>query len=134
MLKVKNITLFIMEIIILQQRKALTYEFTEELNDFIYKYYEDNKELFSLLYDTELLEECIKNRWQVLPQEIIAQLIRPYLNMNSYVSLVEEVGYRIDSKINQLVYLFTEYYQELTELRNDKTSYSYSKNYIKIPQ
>ena len=34
MLKVKNITLFIMEIIILQQRKALTYEFTEELNDF----------------------------------------------------------------------------------------------------
>lgn len=116
-IKNKRLVLFIMEIILLQKR-FITAMFIEEINDFIYNYYEDNKELFALLFDTKLLEELIKNRYQVLPEKILMGLINKYHGFEGYNKLVEEVGYEIDQQINILVIKFLEYYDELINLEN----------------
>ena len=119
-IKNKRLTLFLMEILLLQEKRCINEVFIEEINEFIYSYYEDNKELFSLLFNTNLLEQFIENNYQVLPNEILIGLIKKYRGFEGYGTLVDEIGLETDQKINILVTKFLEYYEELERLRQAK--------------
>ena len=124
-IKNKRLTLFLMEIILLQQNRYINGAFVEQINDFIYSYYEDNKELFSLLFDINLLEQFMENNYEVLPNKILIGLINKYHGYEGYVHLIEEIGYEIDQKINILVIKFLEYYDKLEALRQAKPTTIY---------
>lgn len=116
-IKLKRITLFILEIIILQQGRYIDESFVEQINDFIYNYYEKNIELFQLLFDKEKIEKMIENKWEVIPQEIIISLLNKYHGFDGYIELVDDIGYETDKKINELVLKFLDYYNELLKLK-----------------
>ena len=121
-IKLKRLTLFILEIILLQRRRSISESFIAQINDFIYRYYDNNKELFSLLFDTTILEKIIKNKWEILPKEVMIKLIKKYRGLDGYVNLVETVGYEVDQKINILVIYFLQYYDELLKLSHAKSN------------
>ena len=116
-IKLKRITLFILEIIILQNGRCIDESFAAQINDFIYKYYDDNKELFELLFDKGIIEEFIKNNWELLSEEIMINLIKKYYGFAGYINLIDDIGYEIDQNINILVIKFLEYYDELLKLK-----------------
>lgn len=121
-IKLKRITLFILEIIILQQGRCIDESFVEQINDYIYKYYDEHKELFGLLFDNNLLEEFIENKWEILPYDVMIGLIKKYHGFEGYVNILDTVGYEVDQKMNILVMKFLDYYNELLELRYAKSS------------
>ena len=123
----KRLTLFLLEIILLQKNRNINEYFVEEINEFIYQYYEDNKELFFLLFDTKILEQLIENYYQVLPNEILIGLIHKYHGFEGYEHLIDEVGYETDQKINILVIKFLEYHDELIKLQTARTSTIYER-------
>ena len=126
-IKLKRITLFILEIITIQNGRIINQNFVAELNDFIYGYYEENKDLFELLFDNEKIEVFIKNNWEVLPGEIILSLIKKYHGFVGYVNLVDEVGYDVDKEINKLVIEFLKYHDSLIALQNAKPQTIYQR-------
>lgn len=126
-IKLKRLTLFILEIITIQNGRYINESFVAEINNFIYEYYEENEDLFELLFDKEKLEEFIKNDYEILPQEIIIGLIKKYRGFVGYEKLVDSVGYEVDQRINKLVIEFLKYHNSLQELLNAKPQTIYQK-------
>ena len=133
-IKLKSLILFILESIILQNRRYINDEFAEAFNDFIYKYYENNKELFSYIFDTKMLEKFIKENYDILTLDQMFQLVSKYHGIEGYAKLVEDVGIEKDQKIQQLAKLFTDYYNQIVELYNADSSIYFPKGYTKILQ
>lgn len=131
-IKLKRLTLFLLESIILQDNPTIDEGFASQFNFFIEKYYEDNKDLFSIIYEPQLLEECIKNEWEILPLEQMISLIKKYYRFEGYGTLIDEVGPEIDQKLIQLATLFTEYHNSLMKLYYADSSIYYPKGYAKI--
>lgn len=133
-IRLKRITLFLLESIILQNNRKVDIGFAAQLNYFIEKYYQDNKELFALLYEPKLLEECLEKNYEILSQEQIITLIDKYHGFEGYVNLVDEVGKEVDKKLIELATLFTEFYNGLLELYYADEYIHIGKNKIKILQ
>lgn len=133
-IQLKGLILFILESIILQNGRYINEEFVEEFNDFVYKYYEDNKELFSYIFNTTILEQFIKNNYDILTLDQMFQLVVKYHGIEGYAKLVEDVGFKRDQKIQQLSSLFTEYYNQIIELYYADSSIYFPKGCKKIPQ
>lgn len=131
-IKLKRLTLFLLESIILQGNPTIDEGFASQFNFFIEKYYEDNKELFSIIYEPQLLEECLKNEWEVLSLDQMISLIKKYHGFEGYGSLVEEIGPEIDKKLIELANLFTEYHQSLMNLYYADPAEYYPKGYSRI--
>lgn len=133
-IKLKRLILFILESITLQGGRFINEEFVEEFNSFIYKYYPDNKELFSYIFDIDTLEEFIKGKYDILTLDQMFQLIVKYHGIDGYVKLVEDVGLEVDKKIQELALLFTEYYNQIIQLYYTDDSMYFPKGYPKILQ
>lgn len=133
-IRLKRLTLFLLESIIIQNNSAIDEGFAAQFNAFVDKYYCDNKEIFGLLYDTILLEIAMKNNWEILSLEQMMILIRRYKGFEGYASLVDEVGKEVDAKINKLALLFTEYRIELFRLYYANPNEFYPKGYPRILQ
>lgn len=133
-IRLKRLTLFLLESIILQNERLVDEDFAIQFNLFIEKYYHDNKELFSILYEPKLLEECLKNNYEILSHDQMILLINKYKGFEGYSKLLDEVGPEIDEKLIKLANLFTEYYNSLLDLYNQDTSIYYPKGLIKILQ
>ena len=62
------------------------------------------------------------------------QLINLYHGYDGYAALVDEIGYQVDQKINQVALLFTSYHQELVNLYNANSNEYFPKGFSKILQ
>jgi len=133
-IQLKGLTLFILESIILQNGRYINEDFVEEFNDFVYKYYEDNKELFSYIFNTTILEQFIKNNYDILTLDQMFQLVVKHHGIEGYAKLVEDVGLKNDQKIQQLALLFTDYHNQIIELYYADSSIYFPKGYTKILQ
>lgn len=131
-IKLKRLTLFLLESIILQGETTIDEGFASQFNFFIEKYYKDNKELFSLIYEPELLEKCLENEWEVLPFEEMVNLMRKYHGFAGYHKLVDAIGREVDEKLMELAHLFTEYHFNLLDLWCADPSIYYSKAYARV--
>lgn len=138
-IRLKRLTLFLLESIILQsiilqKDRIVDISFAAQFNFFIEKYYQDNKELFALLYEPKLLEECLEKNYEILSQEQMIKLLDRYHGFDGYSKLIDEVGKEVDEKLIKLATLFTEYYNSLLELYNANASICIGKTKIKILQ
>lgn len=133
-IKLKSLTLFLFESIMLQGGRIIDRDFETELNDFIYKCYNEQEELLSLIFDRKALSGFVENKYDVLTLEQIVQLVNKYYGTDRYLKLVEDVGYETDQKINELAIKFTSYCNEIMNLYYADTSLNYPKGYPKILQ
>ena len=133
-IRLKRIILFLLESIILQNNRKVDIGFAAQLNYFIEKYYQDNKELFALLYEPKLLEECLENNYEILSHDQMITLIKRYKGFEGYSNLVDEVGKEVDEKLIELANLFTEYYNSLLELYYADTSIYIGNTKVRILQ
>lgn len=133
-IRLKRIILFLLESIILQNGRMVDIGFAAQFNFFIEKYYHDHKELFSLLYEPKLLEECLENNYEILSHDQMITLIRRYQGFEGYAKLVDEVGKEVDEKLIELANLFTEYYNSLLKLYYADTSICIGKTKVRILQ
>ena len=133
-IKIKRLTLFLLETIIIQNGRLLSEGLAAEFNDFVYKYYDSNKELFGFIYDNDTLELFIENNWEILSLDQMCQLINLHKGFEGYVALVDEIGYEVDSKINELALLFTEYHNELLKLYSANPNEYFPKGFPRILQ
>ncbi len=133
-IRLKRITLFLLESILLQNERMVDIGFAAQFNYFIEKYYQDNKELFALLYEPKLLEECLEKNYEILSQDQMVTLIDKYHGFEGYAKLVDEVGKEVDEKLIELAKLFTEYYNSLLELYYADTSICIGNTKVKILQ
>lgn len=123
----KRLTLFVLEITILQNNRCITEDFIEQINDFIYNYYEEYKELFSLMFEENLLKEFMNNNYEIVTFDVLVGLINKYHGYDGYPSLVDSVGMEIDQKLNILVIKFLEYYEDLLRLKFARPTSIYHK-------
>ena len=133
-IRLKRIILFLLESIILQSGRMVDIGFAAQFNFFIEKYYHDYKELFALLYEPKLLEECLENNYEVLSHDQMITLIKRYQGFEGYAKLVDEVGKEVDEKLIELATLFTEYYNSLLKLYYADTSVYIGKTKVRILQ
>ena len=133
-IRLKRITLFLLESILLQNERMVDIGFAAQFNYFIEKYYQDNKELFALLYEPKLLEECLENNYEILSQDQMVTLIDRYHGFEGYAKLVDEVGKEVDEKLIELATLFTEFYNSLLELYYADTSICIGNTKVRILQ
>lgn len=132
--KLKRLTLFLFESIMLQGDRTIDRDFEIELNDFIYKCYNEKEELLNLIFDRKEIRNFIENRYDILTLEQIIELVNKYYGTNRYLKLVEDIGYETDQKINELAIKFTSYCNEIMNLYYADTSLNYPKGYPKILQ
>ena len=132
--KIKNLTLFILETLILQTPRNITKTYAYFFNEFIYKCYEEHQEFLVLIYDTNLLEEFIKNNYELLSLNQIQSLIKEYPIFDGYIKLLDEVGLDTANKLNQLALLFIQFQQETYNLYYDNSNKCCNKGFAKILQ
>ena len=132
--RLKRITLLILEIFLLQRDANISDTFAYLFNGFIYRCYEENKELLSTIYDIELLKEFIEGNYEILSGEEMVILINKYHGFQGYVQLVEDVGKEADAKLNELALMFINYAEEFMNLYNEDPYKYYSKGITRILQ
>ena len=137
-IRLKRLTLFILETLLLQNSTRITKTFVYLFNNFIYQIFKEDKELISILYDTNILEEVIKNNYEILSYSQMNQLINRYHGFDGYLNLLETVGPKIDEKINILALKFIEFQEEYINfyqtLSNNNLKSNYQKGYTRILQ
>lgn len=120
----KNLALFIREILIILYNNQIYINnlLIDNINNFIYQYYKDNKSLFKLLFsNTELLEEFIAHNYQILPPEVAYWLSHKYASIDQYIELLDYVSGETETEINKLVQMFISYHNEVVDLYNIQT-------------
>jgi hypothetical protein len=85
-----------------------------------------------LSYDQELLEEFLKNNWEILPFDKMIELLKKYHGFAGYAKLVDEVGREVDEKLIELANLFAEYHFFLLDLYCADPAQYYSRGYSKV--
>lgn len=142
----KHIALFILEVMTIQHRGYINQELINQINKFIYEYYEEHKEMFGILFnddalklfkdifDMDFIELYIENHHEFITLEEVYKLLINYRGLDGYVALVEEIGYEKDTKINELVLLFTDYCVKLSSLAFADSQEFFPKGYPRILQ
>ena len=133
-MRLKRLTLFLLESLVMQNGRILNKEFEEQFNDFIYSCYQKNKELLSVIFDPDILEEKIKSKTNILTIAEIIRLVYSYPGIENYVKLLDEIGQETDKKILKLAAMFTQYYNEILNLYYADSNQYYSKGYPRILQ
>ena len=132
--KLKNLTLFLLETLILQRTNRITDWFVYSFNEFIYEYYNTNKELLEPIYNLNILDKFIKENYELLSLEQMIQLIEKFRGFDGYLDLVESVNQETDKKLNNLALLFIEFQQELYKNYFENEQMNYPKGYPRILQ
>ena len=110
------LTLLIYDLSILGNGLNLSNYFTNIFNDFIRENYQKNKELFSIIFDIELLEEYINaGQTEIISRKNLKKLTSKYNSVDNYLELLDKVGFEVDSKLNEIALLFFEYYRQHVE-------------------
>ena len=115
----ENIALFIYEIeYLLYNEKApfINDSLVSHLNSFIYSSYNKHKDLFHFLYEEELINEFIEEKYQLLTEDYIMHILINYQGMDNYLKLLENIDLEISNNISMLVQLFLEYLDEIVEI------------------
>lgn len=135
--RLKRLTLFLLETLIVQGANEISNGFAYLFNEFIYKCYKENEKLLDIIYDKEILEEFIEGNYEILSLNQMYQLINRYHGFNGYdgyINLLDDIGSEVDAKLNKLVLLFVEYQKELVKLYYADSSMYYPKGYPRILQ
>ena len=133
-IRLKRIALFILETLIIQGYSNISKEFTYLFNEFIYSCYRENKKTLNIIYDIEILEEFIKNNYEILSFEQMVILLERYHGFDGYLKLLDEVGFESASELNQLALLFIDFQQEIVNLYYADSNEYYPKGYPRIKQ
>ena len=115
----ENIALFIYEIeYLLYNEKApfINDSLVSHLNSFIYSSYNKHKDLFHFLYEEELINEFIEEKYQLLTEDYIMHILINYQGMDNYLKLLENIDLETSNNISTLVQLFLEYLDEIVEI------------------
>lgn len=115
-IRMKKITLFLWESLIMQKYRPVDDVFVNQLNNFIYSYYNNNKELFDCLFCERIVKRYIKEDKDMFSLEEIVSLIIQYKGFNGYIKLLDDISLEDQDKINDLALLFTSYYEEIMTL------------------
>lgn len=137
--RVKRITLFIRETLIILGSNKINNIYVYLFNQFIIKCYQEENELLPVLYDDlGLLKEFIDEGYNILTGDQIMQLINRYGDLNGYLELLDAVDHETDSKINELALQFADYHnaylREIESLYNANPQEFYPKGFPKILQ
>ena len=132
-IELKRLALLILEILIIEDIHYINENFAIWFNEFIYKYYKKNKELFSIIYNPQMLEKFMANNYEILSIDQMTQLLDYYHGFEGYIYLLDEVGYDIEQKLNKLAQLFDEYYKSIIDLYESETIV-FPKGYPRILQ
>lgn len=113
----KYLTLFIYEVLSITQKDNMyiTDKLITNLNGFIYNYYQEYKDLFSLIIPENRLS---KKHKEIISMNLVILLIQKYHGIDSYIKLVEDAGPEIDRQINELALMFANYQNFLNEISN----------------
>lgn len=133
-IKLKKLTVFILETIMLQKNSTISEGFAYMFNEFIYKCYQENKEALSIIYDTKMLEEFIDNNYEVLSYEQMVALIERYRGFDGYIKLLDDIGLDTANKLNQLALSFIAFQEEMLSLYYADSNEYFPKGYPKILQ
>ena len=83
------LTLLIYDLSILGNGLNLSNYFTNIFNDFIRENYQKNKELFSIIFDIELLEEYINaGQTEIISRKNLKKLTSKYNSVDNYLELL----------------------------------------------
>lgn len=108
-----HLTLLIYDLSILGDGLQINDYFTSLFNEFICQKYKNNKELFSIIFDIEVLEKYInEGNTEIVSRKNLKRLTSKYDTVDNYLKLLDKVGLEVDSKLNEIALLFFEYYQE----------------------
>lgn len=113
----KYLTLFIYEVLSITQKDNMyiTDKLITNLNGFIYNYYQEYKDLFSLIIPENRLS---KKHQEIISMNLVILLIQKYHGIDSYIKLVEDASPEIDRQINELALMFANYQNFLNEISN----------------
>lgn len=100
---------------------AIDQVFISQLNHFIEKTYQENKELLEVIFNNiPLLDDYIKGNYDILDYKTLVKVLSKYRGINGYLSLVDTISKETDKKLNELALKFLEYYNNILELYNEK--------------
>lgn len=95
--------------------------FISQLNDFFEKTYKENKELLKIIFDDmTILDEFIKEKYDILDYKTLLKILSKYQGIKGYLSLVNKLNQDKGKKINDLSLSFLEYYNNILELYNEE--------------
>lgn len=133
-IKLKRITLLLLEILILQDTNRISEGFAYLFNEFIYKCYREKNALLSIIFDIELLKQFVDGNYEVLSFGQMYQLIRRYHEFDGYIELVDSIDPETGSMINELALAFIEFEQEMVRLYYADSRKYYPKGFPRILQ
>ena len=95
--------------------------FISQLNNFFEIIYREDKESLEVLFDNfGILDEFVKERYNILEYDIVSKILENYMGIDGYLYLLELVDEDTNMKIIELVNRFVEYYNSILELYNCK--------------
>lgn len=115
-IKLKRLTLLLLEILILQETNRISEGFAYLFNEFIYRCYREKNKLLDLIFDIDVLKDFVDNNYEVLSFNQMYQLIRRYNEFDGYLNLLDSIGHEDDLKINDLALLFIAFEEEMVAL------------------
>lgn len=115
-IKLKRLTLLLLEILILQETNRISEGFAYLFNEFIYRCYREKNNLLDLIFDIDVLKDFVDKNYEVLSFNQMYQLIRRYNEFDGYLNLLDSVGHEDDLKINDLALLFIAFEEEMVAL------------------
>ena len=125
--RTNKISLFLLESVMMQGYRPIDDAFTSQVNDFIFRYYDDNKELFDCFLCERIVKLYIQEDKELLSLDEMIDLMVKCRGFNGYLALVDSISQEDLSKINDLALLFTKYYEEMLRLYEETLQPGYVK-------
>ena len=95
--------------------------FISQLNDFIEKTFNENKEVLNVIFNNlELLKDFIDNGYAVLEYKTIFKILENYQGIDGYLNLLNNIDKETDKKLNKLSLSFIKYYNSILDLYNEE--------------
>lgn len=95
--------------------------FISQLNDFLEKTFNENKEVLNVIFNNqELLKDFIDNGYAVLEYKTIFKILENYQGIDGYLNLLNNIDKETDKKINKLSLSFIKYYNSILDLYNEE--------------
>lgn len=95
--------------------------FISQLNDFLEKTFNENKEVLNVIFNNlELLKDFIDNGYAVLEYKTIFKILENYQGIDGYLNLLNNIDKETDKKLNKLSLSFIKYYNSVLDLYNEE--------------
>lgn len=125
--RMNKIAVFLLQSIMMQGYRPIDDAFTSQVNDFIFRYYDDNKELFDCFLSERIVKLYIQEDKEMLSLDEMIELMIKVRGFDGLVSLMDDMSAEDNSKINDLALLFTKYYEEMLRLYEETLQPGYVK-------